>query len=291
MQRQLRSHVETLATEIGERNSTHYAALEQAYLYIFSSMQQTSFDISTIEYSHEHRTYQIAVAEKKGTDKPDEIIVVGAHYDTVEDCPGADDNASGIAGLLECMRIIDSYPNSRTIRFVAFPLEEPPFHNSPLMGSHVYARKCHSEQQKLLCMIAFEMLGYYTEKRGTQRYPTSVMEQKLTNRGNFIAIVGNVDSKNIVSSISQSFDEQQLLPVEPLVTYEYVPGSNLSDHAPFWEHGYKAVMVTDTAFYRNPYYHLPEDTPSTLNFNIFAKVIISMAKAIQDLDLIDASAI
>jgi hypothetical protein len=284
VKRQLRQHVETLANEIGERNSICYASLEQAYYYILSSMQKNSFDISTVEYSHEHHTYHIVVAEKKGLVSPDEIIVIGSHYDTVENSPGADDNASGIAALLECVRMLDNYPSHRTLRFVAFPLEEPPFHNSVIMGSRIYANKCHSQNEKIICMIAFEMLGYYTDKRGSQRYPTAVMEQRLSNKGNFIAIVGNVNSKKIVTTISNSFDQLGLFPVEPVVTYEYVPGSNLSDHAQFWEHGYHAVMITDTAFYRNPFYHLPEDIPSTLDYDAFTKVVLSINHAIKDLD-------
>ncbi len=284
MQRQLKLHINTLSNEIGERNHSHYGALEQAYLYIFSTMQQTMADISTVEYTHEHHTFRIVIAEKAGTKKPEEVIVIGAHYDTAVGSPGADDNASGIAALLECLRMLDNYQNTRTLRFVAFPAEEPPFHNTPYMGSNVYAHHCQKNQDPLLFMISLEMLAYFTDKRGSQRYPNTVMEQKLSNRGNFLAIVGNVPSKNIVKHLAQAMNEPGLIPVEPLITYEYVPGTNLSDHAPFWELGYRAVMITDTAFYRNPNYHEPGDVASTLNFDAFARVVISLAWAIQHID-------
>lgn len=278
-------HVDVLSQKIGERNSYNYTALERAYKYIIETMRSSSFHIKDLEYRHEQLTFHNIVAEKIGNKYPEEIIIIGAHYDTVYNSPGADDNASGIAALLEFIRLYDAYKNQRTMRFVAFTLEEPPFYSTSKMGSHVYAQICKELQENIITMVSLEMLAYFTNKNKSQQYPHPDMVALYPDRGNFIGIVGDEKSKLIVEKITQTVKNYSNIPVESLVAHRAVPGVSLSDHASFWNFGYKAIMVTDTAFYRNPHYHRSDDTIDTLNFKYFSKLVLGLYHSFKLLDL------
>jgi Zn-dependent M28 family amino/carboxypeptidase len=285
IRRNLYRHIKTLTDDIGERNSVNYDALEQTHRYIKGEMERSSFNLKDLSYKYRGHEYHNIIAEKIGHEFPDEIFITGAHYDTVIHSPGADDNSSGIAALLELVRLFDNYDNKRTIRFVAFTLEEPPFYGTSNMGSRVYAKACKAKRENIIMMIALEMLAYFTNKKNSQNYPTPDMAADHPNKGNFIGIVGNADSERIVDIVSTEMKNYADIPVESIISLPHMLGASFSDHGSFWEFGYRAIMITDTAFYRNPYYHQPEDTIETLNFKYFSKFVHGFSHVLKKLDV------
>jgi Zn-dependent M28 family amino/carboxypeptidase len=205
---------------------------------------------------------------------------MGAHYDTIPDTPGADDNASGVAGVLELARLAVLEPSSKTVRFVAFTLEEPPLFRTRHMGSYVYAKSLKKEKVKVKGMISLEMIGYYCDRKGCQYYPFSFFKWFYPNKGDFIAFVGNVSSKAFTKRVKDAFMQASTLPVESLNTVSIVPGIDFSDHSSFWKFGFPAFMVTDTAFFRNPYYHSAGDIANTLDFKRMALLIYGLKSAL-----------
>lgn len=284
IQKELYQHVNVLSNEIGSRNSFQYSALAQAAYYIKKQMSQYDSNLLLQEYQIENQKFYNLVLEKPGEIVPDEIIVIGAHYDTVLNSPGADDNASGIACLLELIRLLQNYSNRRTIRFVAFTLEEPPFFASEQMGSQVYARSCRAKNENIIGMIALEMLGYYTVKKNSQKAPFKDLKGKYSDKGDFIAVVGNESSRPLTEKFTASLKHTSLIKTELFIPFSYLPEIELSDHSSFWKQNYSAIMITDTAFYRNPNYHEAGDTIDTLNFRYFAKLVFSLVSALQLFD-------
>ena len=219
-----------------------------------------------------------------GKTKPEEIILVGAHYDTVRGTPGADDNASGIAALLELTRMFATAETARTLRFVAFVNEEPPFFFWSQMGSGVYAEAAKTRGENIRLMISLEMLGAYNEQPGSQSYPL-LLRHFYPGRANFIAMVSNRASRKELSQFVAAFKSRSDFPVESLATFEIIPGVAWSDHLSFWRAGYPAIMVTDTAFYRNAAYHTADDTPEKLNYPAMARVVEGLFHALTVLEL------
>ncbi|MCI0495175.1 M28 family peptidase [candidate division KSB1 bacterium] len=284
----LHLHVKTLSREIGPRNSLHYPALTKAYRYIEQQMSKFNSELSIQDYHHEKKNYHNLILEFMGNELPDEIIVVGAHYDTVMNSPGADDNASGIACLLELIRLLHHYPNKRTLRFAAFTLEEPPFFGTEQMGSYVYARSCRNKNENIACMIALEMLGYYTEKRHSQKHPFPHANQQYPDKGNFIALISNERSRHLNKTFAGYVKETSLIEAHPYTPISYSPEIELSDHASFWKNDYPAFMITDTAFFRNPNYHEINDNIETINFRYFTRTVFSLIHAIKRFDQQDS---
>ena len=225
------------------------------------------------------------IVEKIGTDPEKPCSVLGAHYDTVLDTPGADDNATGVAGLLELLRLLRDYPNKRTIRFVAFPHEEPPYFYTHLMGSRQYAKKMKQAGENVMVMLALEMLGY-AGKRYPQLYPAPLMRflVRYPKYGNFIGLVGNLKSLRMMSVVRRAMRGRGTVGVESLSAPGFIPPLFLSDHSSFWKYGFPALMVTDTAFLRNPYYHKETDTADTLNYSFLAEVVDAVYAAVLALD-------
>ena len=195
--------------------------------------------------------------------------------------PGADDNASGIAGLLELARLFADEAPEKTIQFVAFTLEEPPLFRSKYMGSYVYAQSLHQNGKDIEGMICLEMIGYFTDEPGSQVFPLPFFRWIYPTVGNFITLVGNLQSKSFLKRVEQGFKDGSNLPVETLATVSFVPGVDFSDHRSFWKFGYNAVMVTDTAFYRNPQYHGMGDMPEILDYERMAEVVLGLKHAIE----------
>jgi len=283
----LSRHVEMLSGIIGPRNLVQYDNLMAAADYIVRVGSDYSQQPQIQQYSCEERRVQNIIFEKRGEAGPEEIIIVGAHYDTVLDSPGADDNGSGVAALLELIRLLQSYDNRRTFRFVAFTLEEPPFFNTEQMGSWRYARQCSLNKDKILAMMSLEMLGYFTDEPMSQEYPIREMLFAYPERGSFIGVVGNRESAKLTNSFSNFLKEAALIKVETLISDAEVPGVDLSDHASFWKFGYPALMVTDTAFFRNPYYHTSKDTADRVNFKKFTNVVHALEFALKRLDRLE----
>lgn len=197
--------------------------------------------------------------------------------------PGADDNASGVAGLLELARLIKGQPFDSTVRFVFFTLEEPPTFRSKFMGSYIYAKSIKEKNETIIGLICLEMIGYFTDKPESQLFPLSLFRWLYTDRGNFIAFVSNFHSKNFLTKVKEGFKKGTVLPVESISTFSIIPGIDFSDHRSFWQFGYDAIMVTDTAFYRNPYYHGAGDTPETLDFKRMTEVVLGLKAAIENI--------
>jgi len=277
-------HVVHLSEIIGPRHVSCISSLNQAANYINKIMTQYHLPPQRQTYLVENNPVCNLIVEKTGWKYPEEIFVIGAHYDTVFDSPGADDNASGVAAVLELLRMLRDYANQRTLRFIAFTLEEPPFFDTDLMGSTVYARQCRHNGENIIGMMSLEMLGYYTDAPMSQQYPVKEMTMIYPERGNFIGIVGNRRSESLTRFFSKSLKETNMIKLETLVADLPAPGIDLSDHASFWQQGYPAFMVTDTAFYRFPLYHTAEDRIGHLNFKKFSRLVYGLTIAVKKLD-------
>lgn len=283
LEKNLRQHVYILSSEIGDRNvTTQYANLNEAKKYI--SEQLSSFGYNPNFQVHKAYDKEVSniIAQKASASPDQEIIIIGAHYDTCYN-PGADDNASGIAAVLELARLFKDKNTKKNIRFIAFVNEEPPFFMTPRMGSRVYAKKLRNDNEKIGEIIIFEMIGYYSNKLFSQRYPPFI-GSFYPNRANFIAVVGNIKSRNLVKKVKDIFEKKSLFPVEGLAAPEIVIPITYSDHWSFWKEGYEAIMITDTAFYRRiSTYHRQSDTYEKLNYPQMAEVVNAMSKVLVEL--------
>lgn len=279
IQNRLRRHAEYLSGEIGERHPTRYDNLENARAYIERTFQEAGYTVGRDEYEVEGKPFRNVIAENPGRHRPQEIHLLGAHYDTVPGSPGADDNASGIACLLELARLIRKHRPPVTVRMVAFTLEEPPYFGTPFMGSMVHARKCRQRKEKIMGMLSLEMVGYYRDQPNSQRYPLPLMNWFYPDRGDFIAVVGNFRSRHLAKNVANRLKQRLGLAVVS-TALPFVPGAGLSDNRSFWQHGYPALMITDTAFFRNPHYHLPTDLPETLDYQRMAELVAGVAEFI-----------
>ena len=280
IEKNLKMTVERLAAEIGERSYLNQGALSETVDYISSEFKKYGYEPQEQTYEAQGRTFRNIYIEKKGSISPDRVLVVGAHYDTVSTTPGADDNASGIAGLLELARLVADIPLKKTVHFVAFALEEPPFFRTEQMGSYVYAKNLKEGQIDVEGMICLESIGYFTDERGSQMFPLSFFRFIYPERGNFIIFASNLRSKGLLGRLKNAFHNGTDLPAERISTFAILPGVDFSDHRSFWEFGYDAVMITDTAFYRNPQYHGPGDVPGILDYDRMAEVVTGLRQSV-----------
>jgi Zn-dependent M28 family amino/carboxypeptidase len=278
----LKEVVTTLAGDIGARSFQDLDRLEKTATYISDQFSSFGYRVKKQPFAFNNDTYHNIIAELTGGASPEELLIIGAHYDTVRTTPGADDNASGVAGLLGIARALADAQMSRTIRFVAFALEEPPVYRTKNMASYQYARSLNEKREKVAGMICLEMIGFFCDREGCQHYPFPLMNRVFPRTGNFIALVGNRRSKAFTDRIAQSFIKATDLPLVTLNAPAIVIGIDFSDHWSFGKFGYQALMVTDTAFYRNPHYHAPTDIPETLDYERMAKVVEGLTAAIED---------
>jgi len=277
----LREVVTHLAHKIGSRPWDAPARLEQTVRYISGQFAAFGYTVTTQPFLCDGTAYNNVIAELPGKDKPERILIVGAHYDTVDTTPGADDNASGIAGVLALARELAQRPLGATVRFVAFALEEPPFYRSSNMGSYRYAESLSEKGERIQGMICLEMIGYFCDEPGCQTYPLPFMNLKFPKTGDYISLLGNLGSKELTEAVAQGFRAGTDLPVITLNAPPVVIGIDFSDHWSFYQFGYPALMVTDTAFYRNPHYHAPTDLPQTLDYEKMAKVVQGLKAAME----------
>jgi Predicted aminopeptidases len=269
----LKNAVAYLATTIGSRSYRNLSALEKAYNYIRSALESYGYAVITQPYEYKGSTYHNICCEIKGRTSPEISIIVGAHYDTVSTTPGADDNASGIAGLLEAARLASKCSFNKTLRFVAFTLEEPPAFRTKYMGSHVYAESLRKNNENVQLMICLEMIGYFSKK---QKYPLPFFKWFYPHDGDFILLAGDTNSRQSISIVKDAFRKGTGLTIESITAPRFLPGITFSDHRSFWKFGYNAIMVTDTAFYRNPNYHRHTDVPESLDYTKMAKVVVGI---------------
>lgn len=277
----LKEHVVKLSHEIGDRSVFRYSNLSEAAGYITKEFENLGFAVEFQKYQLLQKEVKNIIARKPGVKKPEEIIVVGAHYDTCFN-PGANDNASGVAGLIELARIFSQKQTNRTIKFIAFVNEEPPFFKTENMGSFIYAREAKKKGKKIKAAVILEMIGYYSNQPFSQRYPL-FLGPFFPNKANFIAVVGNLTNRKLVNRIKTSFSKYSDFPLESVVLFDFVPGVDFSDHWSFWQHDFAAVMITDTAFYRYKHYHQKSDTYEKLNYLSMAAVLEGLTKAIGEL--------
>ena len=275
----LRSHVRALAGDIGERNVWRPHALRAAADYIRGELARLGHAVVPQTY----RTHGVACDNLEvtisGATQAREIVLTGAHYDTVPGSPGANDNASGVAALIEIARLLQGARLPRTVKLVAFVNEEPPFFFFGNMGSKVYAQAARRRGDDIRVMLALEMLGCYATQAGSQRYPP-LLRWFYPDRGDFIAFVSNLRSRRALRAVATAFRAHCDFPVESLASPAFVPGVAWSDHLSFWRAGYPGVMVTDTAFYRYPHYHLSSDTPEKLAYADMARVVAGLARTL-----------
>ena len=256
--------VEMLATTIGERNLWHYPALDWAATYIENSFRAVGYTPSRQTYDIDGKEVRNVEAVLPPASSSRSAVVVGAHYDSVYGCPGANDNATGVVAALELARRFSGHPCRREIRFVAFVNEEPPFFKTETMGSLVYARAARARGDRIAAMLSLETMGFYSDTRGSQQYPVS-MNLLYPDAGNFIAFVSNVGSAPLLWTARRAFKARTNFPLQCAAVPAAVPGVGWSDHWAFWQAGYRGMMVTDTAPYRYPWYHTPEDTPDKIS--------------------------
>lgn len=281
MRAELLGDVQKLAGEIGERNMQRYLQLEAAADFIEKSFAAAGYRPRRVSYELRGRACHNIEAEIRGTRS--EIFVVGAHYDSVTGCPGANDNGSGVAALLALARRFAGKTTGQTLRFVAFVNEEPPYFLNGEMGSLVYAKRCQEAGDKITGMISLETIGYFSDAPRSQNYPAPGLGLVYPSTGNFISFVSNLPSRALLRKAIGIFREQKKLPAEGAALPGAVPGVGWSDHWSFWQCGYPAIMVTDTAPFRYPHYHEPTDTPDKLDYDRFALVVSGMEGVIAEL--------
>ncbi len=275
----LRGHVFMLAGEIGARNIWRPQKLNAAAAYIESAWQGQNFAVQRQEYEARGITSANLIIEITGTSLPGEIVLVGAHYDTVPGSPGANDNGSGVASLLEISRLLAGIKPARTIRLAAFTNEEPPFFLRRNMGSRIYAARCRSLDENIVAMLSLETMGYYSEIPDSQEYPFP-FSFFYPHTANFIGFVGNLRSRRLVNFCLATFRRTTQFPSEGTAAPGWITGIGWSDHWAFWREGYRAIMVTDTAFFRYEHYHTREDTHEKIDYDRLARVTKGLAAVI-----------
>jgi Peptidase family M28 len=258
----LRGHVLALSETFHPRDWENPANLDRCAEYIADHLRQAGATVEFQEFKVETNNYRNVIG-RFGVGKEKKIIV-GAHYDSCGVTPGADDNASGVAGLLELAKMIGENPPDAELELVAYTLEEPPFFGTPLMGSAKHAKSVAGEKDRIAGVIVLEMIGYYNDAPGSQSYPMPALKLLYPDRGNFITVVSRFDQGSWVKKLKNAMKDATRLPVYSFRGPESLPGVDFSDHRNYWPHGIPAAMITNTAFYRNTEYHKPGDTADRL---------------------------
>jgi Zn-dependent M28 family amino/carboxypeptidase len=279
----LRSDVEALAGLPGYRCFERPDALERAAEWVRSALEASGLPVEELPYVVGNRSFRNFIARYGPAGAP--ILVVGAHYDVCGEQPGADDNASAVAGLLELARLLARHrPDvAHRLELALWPLEEPPNYRTPAMGSAVHASSLAESGARVSGMICLEMLGYFSDRPGSQAFPAPGMGLIYPTRGNFISVVGNGSSWRFTREVKARMAGATRLPVRSINAPALLPGVDFSDHFNFWKQGWDAVMITDTAFYRNPNYHQVTDTPDTLDYGRMADVVTAVYAAMTTL--------
>ena len=277
----LKRHIETIAAS--EHNIKHYDELEKVAVYLEGTLSSLGYTVGRQEYVVDGKAVRNidAVIEARGTNP--EVIVVGAHYDSAEDTPGANDNASGTASVLELARLLSDLKGKtdKRLRFVLFVNEEPPYFWTEHMGSVHYAKALAARKERVTAMFSLETLGYYSDKPGSQQYPAP-FGLMFPDRGDFVSFVGLLNSRPLVQQSIRSFRSHTSFPTVGGVAPWFVPGIGWSDHWSFSQSGFQAVMITDTATFRYPHYHEPTDTPDKVDTDKLARVVKGIERVLRD---------
>ncbi len=278
----LQKDLERLAGQIGERNTLHPVAYAEAARFVERRLAGAGYAVDRQSYEVKGRPIVNLVAEIKGGGRADEIVVIGAHYDSAPGTPGANDNGTGTVALLALADLLRPFAPDRTLRLVAFANEEPPHFQTEAMGSLVYAQECKLRGDRIVAMLALETMGYFDDTPGSQKYPAP-FRWFYPDTGNFIAVIGNTDSMTLVKEVVGSFRRHAAFPSEGGAVPDRIEGAGWSDHWAFWQCGYPGVMVTDTAPFRYPHYHLATDTPDKIDYDRLARVVLGLRDVIEEL--------
>ena len=281
LQERLHTHVKALAGDIGPRSLLFRDGLNRAAEYVEAEFQRLGLEVKFQPYEVQSKEVRNIEVEWTGDSRPEEIVLLGAHYDGVLACPAANDNASGVAALFEIARLLHGRRLARTVRFVAFGNEEPPYFATENMGSHVYAQRSKKRGENIVAMIALETIGYYSDEKGSQHYPPP-FSFFYPDRGNFIGFVGNLSSRRLVRQCIASFRRHTPFPSEGVTAPAWMGGIHWSDHRSFWNAGYPALMITDTALFRYAHYHTAQDTPGKLTYEGFARVVAGITRMVEE---------
>lgn len=281
---ELKAHVTMLAGTIGSRSVYLPASLKVSTRYVEDAFRDAGLSPALQSFEVNGVPCPNIEVEIRGTTHPEEIVVIGAHYDSESDSgtPGADDNASGTAAVLALAKRFAGQQSGRTLRFVAFVNEEPPFFKAEQMGSLVYAKHCRERGEKVTAMISIESIGFYRSDPGSQKYPFPV-GLFYPSRADFVAFVSWTKDTALVRQCIGAFRQSATIPSEGAALPSRIPGIDWSDHWSFWQAGYPAVMVTDTTLFRSPHYHQPSDTVETLDFDRMTRVVKGLQKVVENL--------
>jgi hypothetical protein len=278
----LKRDVVHLASTIGERNHLRYAELVQAMEFVEGRFSEIGLTPEREGFEAGGQVFANIVVEIQGQRATLPRLVVGAHYDSAQGTPAANDNGSGVAALLAIGRSLKLSPLERSVRLVAFVNEEPPHFRTPAMGSLVHAERCRQRGEALLGMLSLETIGYYSDEEGSQHYPPG-LGWLYPSTGNFVAFVGNVRSRELLRRVVGSFRRQVRFPSEGAALPAATPGAGWSDHWAFWQYDYPGIMVTDTAPFRYPHYHRATDTPDKIDHEKTARVTLGLVRVIESL--------
>ena len=282
----LEGNVRKLCVEFAPRGYRQVANLDRVAAYLRAELEKAGASVVEQPFVVDGRTYRNVLAHFGPPFDSRSRVVVGAHYDAANDLPAADDNASGVAGLLELARLLGAMPKTSLrspIELVAYTLEEPPYFATDDMGSVRHARSLRAEGARVRAMISLEMIGYFSDAKDSQSFPVGTgpaMHLMYPSTGNFITIVGNTEMTSLVREVKGAMKGASDLPVESLNGPSIVQGVDWSDHRSYWAQGYPAVMVTDTSFLRNHRYHTADDVPDTLDYVRMAKVVDGVLQAV-----------
>ncbi len=286
----LRADLTVLAVDIGERNlGAEPEALERAAVFIEQAFAAAGCAVERHEYRVGDKPCRNLIAEIAGDAKRDEIVVVGAHYDSVEGAPGANDNGTGVAGLLAFARAFAVAKPARTLRLIAFVNEEPPYFQTRWMGSLVYAKRCQERKERITAMISLETIGFYTDEADTQHFPLPALAALYPTTGDFAAVVGQAGSAALVNEVVERFRRLTRFPCEGAALPDGVDGASWSDHWSFAQCGYPALQITDTAPFRYGHYHLPTDTIDKIVWDRYARVVEGSIAVVRE--MVEAEAV
>lgn len=290
IEQNLRRHVDRLAGLIGPRKLSRPKSIDATLGLLRSEWSEMGYSVAEESYEaidSEATNLIVDMPGRQGSRRADEIILLGAHYDTALETPGADDNASAVAVLLEVSRMLRGHVGKRAARYVAFACEEAPYFNVGAMGSQHNARRARERGDKIHAMLCLEMVGYFRDEPGSQQRPSALPKWThpfFPSRGNFLAAVGNLRSWRLLWPMRRGFKRATRLPLFSIALPESkVPDIRRSDNSSYWDQGYPALMLTDTSFLRNPNYHQVTDTPDTLDYPRMTEVAIGVAGAMRRL--------
>jgi hypothetical protein len=279
---ELERSVVALAADIGPRNVWRPGALHEAEAWVRAAFEAAGYEVRDEAYEVGGVTCRNLWVEVPGTASPEEIVVIGAHYDSIPDCPGANDNGTGVAAVLALAQRLRGRPLERTLRLIAFVNEEPPHFRTADMGSDVHARGCRARGERVVAMMSIETIGYYSDEPGSQSFPVPGLGLLYPDRGDFIVFTSNLGSRKWVRRAVKTFRAEAGFPCEGAALPGLVPGVGWSDQASFWKHGYPGIMVTDTAPFRYPWYHTTGDTPDKVDYERTAQVVLGLERVIAD---------